>query len=135
MKKVLLIDDDPLLNFVTQKIIETTGIPCQIMVAMNGKQGIELLTEEKENGHQLPDIILLDINMPIVDGFEFLRQVEGLNLLKDSNSTIAIVTSSNCDRDKLMAQQFGITTFLVKPISIDVARDILTGMMEIPALR
>jgi len=71
MNKILLIDDDAPTNFFNQYILKKHTINCEIVVKTNGLEALEYLETEA-----LPDLILLDINMPIMNGFEFLDQAK-----------------------------------------------------------
>lgn len=70
---VALIDDDDVANFVNQKVIESTHLVKQIKVFTGGDKAIEFLKANLNNIKLLPEIILLDMNMPVTDGFEFWR--------------------------------------------------------------
>lgn len=111
-KSILLVDDDKILTFITVNSIKKLGLVEDIQVAYNGKEAIDLLTETI----QIPDFILLDINMPIMDGFDFLDQYYKLGL--NGKSKIAIYTSSIQEADKEKANKYGdVFDFIIKPLS------------------
>jgi len=114
MKRVLLIDDDETSNFLTSKTIEFTGLGEIQKICLNGKEGVEYLKElNSENPKMLPEIILLDLNMPEMDGWTFLDNIqhEGLNIpvyiLSSSNREVEIEKSKSA---------FQVKRFLVKPL-------------------
>jgi CheY-like chemotaxis protein len=68
---VMLVDDNDTDNFISRRIIEITKFAKNVEVKNSGKSALEYLEREQDNPAKLPDIIFLDINMPIVDGFVF----------------------------------------------------------------
>lgn len=116
-KCVLLVDDDTIANFLTRKILEEINLASEIHTAMNGKEALHLFNSYYAGDHSLPDIILLDLNMPIMDGFEFLEAFQHLNLPKKDTVKIIIVTSSFSAQDKARAEGLGISQFLNKPLT------------------
>ncbi|MDB5282597.1 MAG: response regulator, partial [Bacteroidota bacterium] len=89
LKKILLVDDSQPFNFLTRLVLTQNGVNCKIDEALNGKTALDYINKSAE----CPDIILLDINMPVMDGFEFLAEFKKLS--KCANTRIYILTSSN----------------------------------------
>jgi len=117
-KPIFLIIEDNLIDqlVITQLLKKVLEID-QIIIANNGKEGIEWLTAQKKNQSL---IILLDIQMPIMNGFEFLDAFEKLN--KESRKEIQIyVLSSTLDPDELehISKNDNVTGFLNKPFPIE----------------
>ena len=71
VNSVMLVDDNDTDNFIHKRVIELTGFAKNIIVKNSGKSALEFLESNKSNLDALPDLIFLDINMPIVDGFVF----------------------------------------------------------------
>ena len=69
---VLLVDDNDTDNFISKRIIEITGFSNRVEVRNSGKSALDYLRENQENLENIPNLIFLDINMPVVDGFVFL---------------------------------------------------------------
>lgn len=120
MSNVLLVDDDKICNFLNEKVIHQLGFARQISKASNGKEAIEWL--QAENTH-LPDVIFLDLNMPIMNGFQFMEAFGEMDIPNKENITIVVVTSSIDPRDVQKASNMGVNHYLQKPIS---AHDIKT---------
>lgn len=114
-KNVLLVDDDRTFNFLHTRILEITGVADTITSTLNGAQAIELL--KKSAGENRPDIILLDLSMPVMDGFSFLEAFRKSEIPGKENITIIIVTSSGDYRDKVRAKELGVDYFLTKPVN------------------
>jgi CheY-like chemotaxis protein len=113
-KLCLLIDDNFIDNFVTRKILETSNFADKIVVIQSAPEAIsKLQTREVE-----PDVIFLDIRMPHMDGFEFLKEFDKLHLDDDKKMKIFMLSSSLDPVDfKLSTQNKYITQFLHKPIT------------------
>ena len=126
MKKVLLIDDDTVTNFINKKLIKKSGLADEILVAENGKQGLDMLLATTSNNQRPPDVILLDINMPILNGFQFLQRLQGFEINFVETIKIAILSSSDNADDKARAKSFGITHYYTKPVNLDFIKQILT---------
>ena len=115
-KNVLLVDDDYIFNFLSQSILERIGITNEVYTALNGKEALGLLG----NGTQprfIPDVILLDLNMPIMDGFTFLEAFRKLNLPDKEKVTIIVVTSSEDPDDIMKARRMGVDHYIPKPVT------------------
>jgi CheY-like chemotaxis protein len=122
MKKILLIEDDEVANFLLKKALETSGLASEVDSVLNGEEAIDLLN--KNTGDQsIPDIILLDLNMPVMNGFEFLEAFKKLDLPHKDQVKIIIVTSSVDQRDIMKAKEMGVENYISKPISGDKLRN------------
>jgi CheY-like chemotaxis protein len=116
MKNVLLVDDDFVFTFLNKKIIGSLKFINEIDTAQNGQQAIDLLNASIDSDRPLPDIILLDLNMPVMDGFGFLDAFRNLRLPHKDRIKIIIVTSSMHPEDIQRAKDFGVTSYLTKPL-------------------
>jgi CheY-like chemotaxis protein len=117
MKRVLLVDDDPTCNLICTKFLENLGVSVQSTIALNGKQALDLLIDYRR--HPLPDIILLDLNMPVMGGFEFLSAFKQLRIPGQAKVQIVILSSSDDPVDIRKAGEMGIHHYITKPISLD----------------
>ena len=115
---ILLVDDDPDDNFLHQMVIEDSGLCEQVRVAENGIQALHYLTQTEAAAYSRPDIILLDINMPGMNGFEFLREYDKLPEHQKANVVLMMLTTSLNPDDQRRAQSFGIVdSFKSKPLT------------------
>ena len=118
MIKILLIEDDEITNFISKTTLGKFGFK-NVSFSLNGQEGLDYL---KDNGS--PDLILLDINMPVMDGWDFLEAINSLNLY--SNVPVVITTSSARPEDKLKGTTFGnIIKYMEKPIDFEILNRIL----------
>lgn len=116
MKDILLVDDDEIVNFLNKKILERLGFT-QIQVAVNGQQAIDLIQRRFVESRALPDIIFLDLSMPVMDGFDFIETIRKSDLPGVENVRIIVITSSQDPRDIARAKNLGIRDYLYKPVT------------------
>ena len=119
MKKlnILLVEDDRATNFINKYVIEKEDCTKHIQVSENGLEALEFLKLGIKDSHLLPDLILLDINMPIINGWEFLEAYKKLNF--DNKIIIIIMLSSSVnpdDRNKAETIK-EVSDFLNKPLN------------------
>jgi CheY-like chemotaxis protein len=126
-KNILLVDDDNIFNLLNRRMVEKTGLAGEIHTALNGQQALDLINEYYSGSSTFPDVILLDLNMPIMDGFTFLEAFRRINLPGKDQVKIIIVTSSEDPKDRAKASTMGITQYLAKPITEDTLRAALLG--------
>jgi response regulator RpfG family c-di-GMP phosphodiesterase len=117
--KVLLIDDDEDSNFLNSWMIKKE-ITQDILIEQSAIKAIEYLEQNSELSHSLPDLILLDIRMPILDGFGFLKRFENLSLTVREKCRIVILTSSfdRDDYERAVANPY-VSAFINKPLTAD----------------
>ncbi|WP_295649734.1 response regulator [uncultured Mucilaginibacter sp.] len=125
--RILLVDDDEINNFISVKLIKKTLINTEIKTCLNGKFAIdELANIQEDKPDELPDCILLDINMPIMNGWEFLEEYERLNIDPQGKTKIFIISSSVFNNDINKAKSYPLVKdFISKPLSIDKIKDML----------
>ncbi len=109
MNKILIIDDDEDDHFMFKEAIAALKLTIHCDTATNGKLALEKLKANTT----IPDIIFLDLNMPIMNGYDFLIQIKKDNTL--SNIPVCIFSTSNLDRDKQLTKEHGAIFFLTKP--------------------
>lgn len=126
MKKIkltYLIDDDEIYIFTTKKLINKIDFCEEIAVFQNGKEAIEAIKFTLRNKNELPDVILLDLNMPIMDGWQFLD--EFIRIKSEKQIKIYIVSSSVDPSDIERAKTYNmVSNYIVKPISREKLHEI-----------
>jgi CheY-like chemotaxis protein len=127
-KKIMLVDDEQIFHFIHRKMIEGAGIDCEIQTAINGREALNIINGNITNRCGTPDIIFVDLNMPIMNGFEFIQTFRKLDIPNKEAVTIIILTSSILDVDTNTAASLGVKYFLTKPLSSeDVSKIVSAG--------
>jgi CheY-like chemotaxis protein len=135
--KFLLVDDNELTNLFHKKIIERSGYAGDIHVSLNGMEAINYLQGNGENKQLLPpDLIFLDLNMPVMDGWEFIEKYENLPPEKRAKSVVLIVTTSPHPEDKIRAARHNlITKYYTKPLSQEMINEIISTYFKADATK
>lgn len=114
---VLVVDDDSIFQFLSKKILETTALTNEIYTCSNGSEALQLLKSGSIELEKFPDIIFLDINMPIMNGWEFLHEFEHIKTNICKIVPVFIVSSSQDHDDIEHARKFStVKDYLIKPI-------------------
>lgn len=117
---VMLVDDNDTDNFIHRRVLEIAKFSKNIIVKNSGKSALEYLEENQSNPALIPDIIFLDINMPIVDGFVFLFEYDSFPDSIKNKCKIVILSSSDNkkDIDRIVDNDY-VIHFITKPLSED----------------
>lgn len=126
--KVLLIDDDPIFNFLHSRMLSLGGLAKEVHSALNGHQALDLLNGYFSGTSSLPDAILLDLTMPELDGFGFLEALKKLKVPGIENVNIVVITSSINPKDMERVRALGVTNYLIKPITLEKLKDALLAI-------
>ena len=121
----MLVDDNDTDNFISRRIIEITKFAKNVEIKNSGKSALDYLDEHKNNLEMLPDIIFLDINMPIVDGFVFLYEFEKFNEALINKCKVIILSSSDNKRDiDKIVNNDHVIKFITKPLTENALAEI-----------
>ena len=134
MKKVQLcciIDDDPIFVYGTKRIIKEVDFAESIIVYTNGQEALDGLTKICVAKEPLPDVIFLDLNMPILNGWEFLDEFKNCQSERSKSITIYIISSSVDPRDLERVKDYDqVDHYILKPITPDDLAKILGAVVE-----
>ncbi len=129
MKKIevaCIIDDDSIYVFGLKKMIEMHNLCKNILVFKNGEEALKYFKPIITLSDAMPDVILLDINMPVLDGWGFLEEFTKLKPKMSKKVTIYMVSSSIHDSDIERARSFSeVKDYIVKPVKMDDLRKLL----------
>jgi CheY-like chemotaxis protein len=117
MKNFLLIDDDEIFNFITIKSLEHLGIAQEVHRALNGRDALNLINNYFIGAESIPDVILVDLNMPVMDGFGFIEAFKRLNQPRLDQVKIIVISSSQDPIDIMRIASLGIKHYVCKPVS------------------
>lgn len=124
LHKLLLVDDDSAFNFLNRIILNANGINCEIEECLDGKSALDITA----NSEKCPEVILLDLNMPVMDGFEFLDEFEKQKRCSDYTN-VFILTSSNQEEDHKKALSYKcVKGYFDKPFGEQHIREILSAL-------
>ncbi|MBP6303568.1 MAG: response regulator [Bacteroidia bacterium] len=129
IKTLCLVDDDDIFQLITQRVIAQTNLVDTIKVFSNGLDAMDFLRSVAQNAAQLPEIILLDLNMPVMDGWEFLEEFTLLKPRLEKKITIYVVSSSIAPSDIQRAEAINeVTDYIIKPITTEKLLDMLKNL-------
>jgi CheY-like chemotaxis protein len=122
---ILLVEDDSITNFLNTLIIQKLQITKTIVVKENGLEALEYLRE-----NPCPDLILLDLNMPIMNGFEFLEVFQKEEFLNKQKTKVVILSSSENPHDKVIIDSYGLFV-LHKPLTQEKMLNTVDAIIKI----
>lgn len=124
IERVLIIDDDETSIFLTRRILSSMGIGSDVQTALNGLDGLKLLSEAKKK-KQLPQLILLDVRMQGIDGFTFLEELGRLGYVNLIDTKIVLLSNSKDPKDIRAAQNHMAAAYLEKPLTKEKLHSVL----------
>jgi len=131
LQKVLLIDDDMVTWAICEMVLNKTAFTKQVEKLGNGKEGIDYFSayfEKKKKGEPdliAPDLILLDLNMPVMDGWTFLEDYIRKYSERLPDTKIAILSSTVNPEDFIKAQKYAIVIdFINKPLTLELIEEL-----------
>lgn len=120
-KRVLLIDDNEIDNFINNRIISKSNIAETITVKKSGIEALEYLETLKDDFDSFPDLVFLDIAMPTMNGFDFLNEFIKFPKVLDKLCSVIMLTSSNNQSDRKKAFEYPVVKdYFVKPLKIEM---------------
>jgi response regulator RpfG family c-di-GMP phosphodiesterase len=123
--QILIIDDDEINNFIATKLIDKIPAKAKVNTCLNGLEGINYIKSKLLNQDEFPDIIFLDINMPIMNGWEFLEKYELIKKEIKKLVTINMLSSSVYNADINKADTYGtVNKFMSKPLTVDKIKEL-----------
>lgn len=122
--RILLVDDDPICNFIHFTMLKRFGLELETVIKSDGREALDFITKVCEKNLRLPDLILLDAKMPIMDGFEFLEKFGKLpgEIRKETEVIMLSSLFSPSDIDYLNDKK---VLYMLKPLSRKQLKTIL----------
>jgi CheY-like chemotaxis protein len=128
VKRILVIDDENVSTFLSQWILEQMAIAQEVVHLPNGREALNMLTLESSLGQPLPDLILLDLEMPVMDGLEFLRELPGVDHLNRLLPRIVVTTGSVNPVHRKAVESLGVRWYISRPLSEEKLRPVFSSM-------
>jgi CheY-like chemotaxis protein len=123
--RILLIDDDSINNFLSKELINMYLPGAEVSSILDAEEALLFLDEHKTDAEKLPEIILIDINMPVMDGWDFIEKFEQIDHPAFKNIRIFIYTSSVYFGDIERAKSYkSVVNIYSKPLTQDMLHEI-----------
>jgi CheY-like chemotaxis protein len=126
-QRILLVDDNDADNVYHEIVLRRAGYTGEVIVCESGEAALEYLRDHPD---QPPELVLLDINMPGMDGFEFARTATPY-LTGAATATVVMLTSSASEADRLKAKSLAVIRgYIIKPLTELTAAELLAGRFD-----
>ncbi|MBC7616509.1 MAG: response regulator [Pedobacter sp.] len=124
---LLVVDDDDINLFIIKKIVEKTGFDIDMVARSNGQQAIDYINEAIVQNNPLPKMILIDINMPVMNGWEFIEAYEALAI--EHKVDMYILSSSVYENDIEKTKSYkAVKGFISKPLSMERLTELVNAI-------
>lgn len=125
MKSILLIDDEDINLFILQNLLRLSKIDAEIVFFNTSRKGINHLQDLIDRGEKFPDLILLDIEMPVMNGWDFLEMYKQFDKTHTYSCKVIIFTTSIVEQDMAKAKSYQeVEDFVNKPMTIEMLKTI-----------
>ena len=126
---ICVINDDDIYQFTITKILESIKLSKKILLFSDGEEALDFMVDNLYNDDKLPDIIFLDNNMPIMDGFQFMEEYVEIKHKLNKKIVIYMVSSSVDPVDIAKAKEISdVSDYIIKPIKAGQLRTIMAGL-------
>ncbi|MBA9075884.1 response regulator [Rufibacter quisquiliarum] len=131
LSSICLIDDDNIYQYYSKSLILTSGKAEKVLQFFDGQEALEFLTQHQHEAGLLPELILLDLEMPYMDGWQFLDQFSQLQLAKEVTLYIASSSTSMIDQDR--AKKYPqVKGYMIKPMRAEQFVEIINSVTNTP---
>ncbi len=132
---IMLLDDDDLVNFINQKVMQSCHFSKTIYVNTSAKSALEFINNLSATGSEgkdlIPQVIFVDLNMPLMDGFQFIQTLLRNKNEDIQNTKLVILTSSVHEVDRIKAKEIsGNIEFLNKPLTKEMLDKLMVSPLE-----
>jgi CheY-like chemotaxis protein len=124
MNKLIIIDDNPLEHFIAGKLLKESGCFNDIKHFMDGQESIDFVEKNLRSEEELPDMIILDLNMPGLNGRDFLKQFKQMRNTMKKNICVNILSSSVYYEDMMLPESYDfVKAYYIKPLSPQMIKE------------
>ena len=128
---ILVVDDDAISNYLTRRLLEfNMEMATSIFTAVNGEDALNFIKQYFEKQKLLPEIIFLDINMPVCDGFDFMRRFSLLDIPGKEEVQVVVLTTSSSHDDLNRMKELGVKYYLNKPLNQEKLNDLFNKLKQ-----
>lgn len=121
----LLVDDDSINNFINERLLKKLNLAHETKIVLNGEEAVKYIRERTGEGKACPELILLDINMPVMDGFEFLQAYQKMDIPNKTSVVIVMLTTSTNPNDTERLNNSGVAGYINKPLTEQKLTDVM----------
>ena len=126
----LLVDDDDICLFIHRRVLELSGYCQSAHSAGNGRTALEILNRAAIGDASWPDIILLDLEMPLMNGLAFLEAFGRMDFPDKEQVSIVLLTSSVSEKDRQYAISLGVDHYLSKPFTMEAMHGVVRSIYQ-----
>ena len=126
--RILLVEDNPNDIEITRRALERGQVKNELTIARDGQEALDILFEKVEGDGSLPGLILLDLNLPKVDGREVLSRIKTHPQLK--RIPVIVLTTSTREEDIVRTYDLGVNTFISKPVRFEDFIKVVSAIQE-----
>lgn len=127
----MLIEDDTVNAVLSKRLLEKFLITNGIFIVSNGEEALKFIVNYDPDFNTCPELIFLDIEMPIMDGFSFLESFDELSFLNKEKVQIVMLTNSSREEDVRRCKELGVKYFLNKPLTEDKVLNLLEDLNKV----
>jgi CheY-like chemotaxis protein len=124
-RNVLVVDDDRVAHLLSEKVLTSFSWLNKIYKAFNGKEGLQVLNDYCQGLISPPDLILLDLHMPVMDGFQFIQEFKQMKCLEAQGIVTVVLSSTINPKEIERVKELGIRHHITKPISYDLMLSVI----------
>ena len=127
VQRAFIIDDDEVYIYAIKRLIKIQNLCDEVIVFTDGKQAVDYLEEHQNDGTKMPDVIMIDVNMPVLDGWGFIDAFQKMDLNLTNRTKLFMVSSSIDPRDVKKAKEIPlIIKYIFKPITFDELKEVFS---------